>query len=415
MKTSDVVVVGAGLSGLITATTLARAGRRVTVCEAGPVAGGRARSSDHDGFALNFGPRAMYFGELANVCRSLGLPVSGGTPRVAGGSVLYQDTLHPGYASVGTLLRSKLFSLRERASLGMLLGTAQPSPALASRSAADWLADRLPTELARAAAFGLLRISCYAGHPALISADAVAAQLKIVRPGVRYVNGGWQSIVDALLADVTARGVDVRTGARVSRVESGARVTFADDTTLTARAVVVAGLSPPQAAAVLDRPELDADRIELRTACLDVALSRLPDQRHTFVYGIDEPVYLAVHSDAARVAPDGGAVIHVARYDDGADVEPARVRKTLEALLDRCQPGWRSLVVRMRFLPKMTTMWSVPRAETGGLRGRPDVAAPDAPGIFVAGDWVGPTDILADATAASAVRAARAVQAFLAG
>ncbi len=48
----------------------------------------------------------------------------------------------------------------------------------------------------------------------------------------------------------------------------------------------------------------------------------------------------------------------------------------------------------------------LPLAERGGLPGRPAVAVPGAPGLFVAGDWVGDRGLLADAAAASGTRAA---------
>jgi hypothetical protein len=44
---------------------------------------------------------------------------------------------------------------------------------------------------------------------------------------------------------------------------------------------------------------------------------------------------------------------------------------------------------------------------------RPGVALVDALGLFIAGDWVGDEGMIADAAAASAVAAARAVSAWI--
>jgi hypothetical protein len=53
-----------------------------------------------------------------------------------------------------------------------------------------------------------------------------------------------------------------------------------------------------------------------------------------------------------------------------------------------------------RYLHEMVACSALPVAERGGLRGRPAVFT-DVPGVFVAGDWVGPVGHLADASLAS--------------
>jgi pyruvate/2-oxoglutarate dehydrogenase complex dihydrolipoamide dehydrogenase (E3) component len=61
-------------------------------------------------------------------------------------------------------------------------------------------------------------------------------------------------------------------------------------------------------------------------------------------------------------------------------------------------------VVR-RFVPDLAVAGAVVTAEDGSYAGRPDVEAADAPGVFLAGDWVGREGQLADASLASARRA----------
>jgi pyruvate/2-oxoglutarate dehydrogenase complex dihydrolipoamide dehydrogenase (E3) component len=60
----------------------------------------------------------------------------------------------------------------------------------------------------------------------------------------------------------------------------------------------------------------------------------------------------------------------------------------------------------------MVVAGAAPIAERGGLGGRPAIDATGLPGVYLAGDWVGPTGLLADAALASGQAAAlRAVQA----
>lgn len=50
-----------------------------------------------------------------------------------------------------------------------------------------------------------------------------------------------------------------------------------------------------------------------------------------------------------------------------------------------------------------------------GLRGRPVATVEDRPGAFLAGDWVGPEGLLADAAVASGVASGRAAAAVALG
>jgi phytoene dehydrogenase-like protein len=144
-----------------------------------------------------------------------------------------------------------------------------------------------------------------------------------------------------------------------------------------------------------------------RAACLDVALTSLPDEKATFALGVDRPLYLSVHSRTARLAPDGAALVSTMKYlPAGASHDAAADRAELEGLLDRLQPGWRARIVAQRFLPSMIASNAIVRADAGGTAGRPGPRVPDAPGVFVVGDWVGPEGMLLDASLASAERAA---------
>jgi hypothetical protein len=61
-------------------------------------------------------------------------------------------------------------------------------------------------------------------------------------------------------------------------------------------------------------------------------------------------------------------------------------------------------IVEERFLADMVVTHVLPSPE-GGLAGRPGVAVAGADGIYLAGDWVGPSGWLADAAMASGRRA----------
>jgi phytoene dehydrogenase-like protein len=208
--------------------------------------------------------------------------------------------------------------------------------------------------------------------------------------------------VDAVTRDMTGAVSSVRLG---------------DGRELEASTVVVAS-SPSIVAAMVENSEQTslagwADQaIPVRAACLDLALSQLPKPKTTFALGMDRPHYFSVHSAAARLAPEGSAMIHAAKYlpPDHNDSSES-VEQELESLLDLVQPGWRNVIVHRRFLPDMIVMNALPLASLDGTRGRPDPQVVDVPGLFIAGDWVGEEGLLVDASLASARRAAELIAA----
>jgi phytoene dehydrogenase-like protein len=224
-------------------------------------------------------------------------------------------------------------------------------------------------------------------------------------------------LVDGLRAAATTAGVRIVSGARVGAVEhedegavTGVRLESGE--TVGADAVVLA-VAPREAAGLVSqraRATLEAwaeALVPVRAACLEVGLKSLPRPRSRFALGIDRPLYLSVHSAVAELAPPGAALIHVAKYlPVGSDGDQRADERELEALLDTIQPGWRAVLVTRRWLPRMIVSNALVTAAAGGLAGRPGPAVPGVRGLCVVGDWVGAEGQLADATLASARRAA---------
>ena len=143
----------------------------------------------------------------------------------------------------------------------------------------------------------------------------------------------------------------------------------------------------------------------IRMACLDVALNNLPDKDALFALGVDLPLYFSVHSAYAKLAPEGGSLIHVAEHlRSWIDPKPREDQQELEELLDLMQPGWRQVIIKKRPLPNMLVSNAVVTAAAGGLAGRPDEKIGD--NLHIVGDWVGKEGLLSNASFASAKRAA---------
>ncbi len=403
----DVVVVGAGLAGLAAAATAGRAGSRVLVVD-GRSAGGRARTDERDGFRFNQGAHALYLGGHAErVLSELGVGVPAGAPPSGDQWGRCGDLVSPLPSTPVRAVRSRLVGAAGAAQLARLarwLRTVDASE-FADRSFASWLSGRGLRDDAAAIVRIVAHVASYADDLGVISADAVLAQLRLVfAHGVRYLDGGWQVLVDGLVDAATAAGVEVCTGVGVASVASdgdGSRVELRDGTTLAAGAVVLAVGGPEATAALLPGDPRWGDLGPPSTAaCLDLGLRRPPDRR--VVFEMDEPMYLSTHGPPADLAPSGRAVVHVMRY--GARAVPAD--RTALWGLARTAGVRDDDVIEQRVLARMVTSHSVP-VPGRGLAGRPGVDSGGARGVYVAGDWVGPDGLLADAALASGAAAGR--------
>jgi phytoene dehydrogenase-like protein len=402
-----IIVVGGGLGGLAAAALAARSGHRVTLFERASVVGGRAITHDQDGYLLNQGPHALYNrGAAKRILGELGATLTGGVPAVAGGFAYHTGRLHTLPTGLVSLVTTGLLPLAAKLEAGRFLAglPALDPSSVADRTVEEWLRGAIVHAEVVELVSAFIRFATYANHPTRQSAAAAMAQLQSAFAGnVTYVDGGWSSLVASLVDVATPLGVVLETGRRVAQVLHDRAVTGVrlEDGGVVAGDAIIVAVGPATARALL--PRVDATLFSatpVRAACLDVALTALPRPAARFALGIDRPLYLSVHSAVARLAPPGGAVVHVARYlgsPDGGDGD-SDCQAELEALLEMVQPGWRDHVATRRFLPAMIAANAV--VEAG--RRRPAVDAAGVTGLCLVGDWVGDEGMLADASLASA-------------
>jgi len=404
----DILILGGGPCGLACATLLARAGRRVRLFERAEHLGGRASTDRAHGFALNRGAHALFqSGAGRSVLDELGIAPQGRRPPSAGIAV-WRGERHVLPGSPWSLLRTRLVGARDKMRLGRLLARLPrvDTSDLGSMSAAEWVRSMVDDPAAQAIVGGALRISSYCGDLETFSADAAVGQLALALDGgVHYLDGGWQRMVDAMEVGAREAGVHIETGVAANGVvegDDGVRVAFDSGHVVHGGAVVIA--AGPRVVAKLC-PKYGVSTRPTTVACLDLGLSALPRPREaSLALGLDTPVYYSVHSATARLAPAGGVVVHVMRYG-----ESERPRDEMEAMLDLVQPGWRDHVVTQRYLPKMVVAHDTPDPSRGGLAGRYRPQLSPSGRIWAAGDWVGETGHLLDASLASARTVAHAL------
>lgn len=393
---AEFVVVGGGIAGLTAANALADVGANVTVLEKSRDLGGRARTKQQDHYFLNLGPHALYRGGIAaRTFSRWQIPFSGGDPvgKTPGlRPVLVRDNqVYPAVRDLSTLLKSSLFSFPEKLEVAHLLSRFDAENAGPVESISEWLNRKIRSSRVRQYAEMLVRVSTYCTDFEHLSARAALQQISMaLKHGVIYLDNGWQTIVDGLAHRARSLGVEIHCGESVARLDG-----------IRADGIVLA--VDPMTVELLTGVRLPARRAA-RIASLGICLSRLPEGSSTVALALDRPLYLSVHSAVADLAPTGGATVHVMKYLDLNESDPAQLRSELEEYADQVMPKWRQTLKRARFLPTLTVTESVPN-----VAGRADVALPGIDGITIAGDWVGPAGMLADAAVASALEAAKII------
>lgn len=396
---ADIAVVGGGLAGLTAAAYAAGAGASVVVVDARRTLGGRARTTVDDGFRFNEGPHALYLaGAGHDAVQALGIRPAGARPPLATSTI-----------SLGGRLRRTppARATAEVVRLVRTLSRDSSDPAWVDASAAQWIDERVRSEEGRALAAALVRVTSYCGRLDRFSADAAIAQMRAGLRGVSYLHGGWAQLVAALERTARDAGATFVHAKAVALDGDGdewivgtSDATTGDRRRVVARNVVMAAGGPGAAAelAGAHAPSLaGAERhaVPVHAACLDLGLARLPRRDRQFALGIDRPTYASVHSAHAHLA-ERGHVLHVMHYEPDPGIGVAE----LDAVAEELQPDFGSHERARQIGLRRVVAFDRPRPGAG-LAGRPGPVVPDADGLFVAGDWVGPDDLLAGAALAS--------------
>ncbi len=426
----ELQIIGGGLGGLIAANLAVDAGLSVRLIEKQRSVGGRAGSSANDGYTLNQGPHALYLsGELRAILKQLDIQPTGSPPPLAGavGTIAGTTAVMP--QGLVTMLKTSLIPGRGKRQLAAFMARLprmKPAP-LASVTVADWLDDVTDVPELRALLSGLINLSTYNAAADLASAGAALVQLQMaMADGVIYLDGGWASIVDALdarliaarasgqLECVTAGATEIRSPERQPGRTGGRSFEGSLQTTITPEAAypaantLVAAGSPALADRLLGGAGLEAAAgPPVQASVMDIGVRGEPEVGVHL--GLDSGLYYATHSVAERLAPTGHSLISLARYVPPGGELPVGESKSLLLAHAEAVGITPDKIAMSRYLHKLTVAWGMPLAVRGGLAGRPTPAVANRPGVYIAGDWVGDTGLLADASAASASAAVRTI------
>jgi phytoene dehydrogenase-like protein len=419
MKKYDVAIIGGGLTGLIAAIDLAKAGRSVVLLERSNRIGGRARTSVKNGAFFNMGSHALYLGGAAeSIYKEFNVELKSRKPPTSGYLGIWQGKLRGLPTDPMKMLTSNLLSWSGKIELARFLmrlmkKDANTIPAVSVR---EWIERELHNPMTRHIAYALIRVSTYTQDPDNQMAGPVIRLLQQgLKQGVLYLDGGWQTIVNQLGYKAISAGATILDGKSVSKIEYGnhvQRIVCANGDIFNA-SYVLSTLSPSETFKLVENAEHTALRMwkdQARpsvAASLILCLRRLPVPKRNVVFGLDIPVFFSNHSAAAKLTSDDSVVVHLTKYNGHGGSDAKADEQTFEQVLDLIHPGWKKEVITKQYLPSMVVVHDY--MHIGRTDAFPGPSVPEIEGLYVAGDWASHGEGLSDAAAASARRASKAI------
>ncbi|REE86132.1 phytoene dehydrogenase-like protein [Paenibacillus taihuensis] len=417
----DTAIIGGGLAGLIAALELANKGRSVIVIEKSNRLGGRAMTNTQHGIHLNMGGHALYkTGRAYQILQEHGVKLEGGNPS-PNTNFIWNKELYAITPNPVSMLTSKLLTFSGKINLMRLflkLGKLDAERIPAAMSVRQWAETEVADPKVRHIFYAICRTATYTLDPDhQLAAPALAQVQRSLKGGVLYVDGGWQTIVDQLRQKAQQAGVHIVSGKSVREIAhadgSVQKLIFADGEELRISNVVCTA-SPSESAKLVQGAEataLNRWKTEARpvtAACLDLGLRKLPVSGLHVAFGLDQPIFFTDHSAGAKLSDNGEVVVHLIKYNSPGTVNKRADEKLLHDTMTMLHPGWEQEVVTKQFLPTITVVHDYPHiAKSQSAAVGPEV--PEIRGLYVAGDWAGHGELLADASAASARRAAEAI------
>ncbi|EOQ30503.1 TPA: FAD-dependent oxidoreductase [Bacillus cereus] len=416
MNTFDVAIVGGGLAGLTASIYLAKAGRKVIVLEKSSRFGGRGMTVNKNGICMNLGAHALYRGGAAFLTfNELGLNLPGGMPSTKAHGIWKGDvfTIPTDFRSI---LATPLLSWSAKVQFSRLmihLGNLDVGE-VPKMSLTTWAEKEIKDPMVRNIFYALCRTTTYTFAPTMQLASSVLKQIQLsMKEGVFYVDGGWETIITKLRDIANNHGVQFSANKHVLEIEHDEdkqRIHCFDDELFEVGTVIVTTL-PKEACKIIKGAEgtslyrWSEQSVPVTVAALDIGLRRLTNPTHQFALGLDQPIFFTNQSRAAKLSEDGAIVVSLIKYHNPMleinhfHDDQAQLENTMELL----HPNWKREVVAKQYLPKITVVHDFPHIDRVE---KPGPIIPEMPGVYVAGDWAGHDEILADAAVASGKRAA---------
>lgn len=273
-----IVIIGGGFTGLAAARALARSDARpqLTLLESGPTFGGLAQGFPLCGTTLEKAYHYLLLGDSAilTLVRELGLEQEL-IYRTGSVAIFHGGRIHP-FTTPLDVLRFTPLRFRDRVRFGfamLWLQRLRDWRPLAAQTARDWLERACGPGVMRTIWEPLLRgkFDQYGDQVSMAWLWARVHTRANSRVGGRerlaYVRGGFASVIRAMEKELVAAGANLRTDAKVDRIETGPgrRIVLADGESIAFDRCLFTGPSEAFSRVLPREPALDDYRRQLES------------------------------------------------------------------------------------------------------------------------------------------------------
>ncbi|ODG90558.1 MULTISPECIES: FAD-dependent oxidoreductase [Bacillaceae] len=413
----DVTVLGGGIAGLTASIYLAQAGKKVLLLDKASKLGGRGISNTIGDAYLNLGAHALYI-NCIEILNEVGVTVSGRVPKLSGAFILGDQFSQMKIIEAFNLFLGNHLKWKEKMEFIRFYRHIRKMDLeeINHISLEEYLNRKITSRRVKNLILAFIRVSTFTSNSELISAGVAIGQLRSAK--VMYINEGWQSIVNDLIKKANQLGVTIQNSTVVSKITGtypNINLILKNDTRINT-SCLLSTINPIDFVKLIDEPISDSflqkcnQTIPVKAACLDLVMNGLPNPKLNFALGVDQPWYFSNHSSVAKLSnKEGEIVVHLMKYLNSVnETDSEKDEVELESLLDLLQPGWRDYVISRRYLPKLIVSNDIkkPFHKLDNHLSNSDIGLE---GIYIAGDWVGETELLLNASLTSAKNATKLI------
>jgi phytoene dehydrogenase-like protein len=371
IKLEKIIIVGAGIGGLVSAGLLAQRGYKVTLLERSPILGGRSHILTKDGFTMPYGAHAILAPKaehMKSIFKELDIKLNFNKPSISKFKLFSDGKVISSPLGTGALTSPAIQGfVNHFVFLKTFLQMVKAKPNFDTNlSVQDWIRKNIKDSSIAKVMRAYAALTVYDGALDLYSMNAFAEHTNMLYSTSQPLGyAAYEDLLEQLKRSLLKQGGEIHLGCDVKElvIDNGKAVgVVIKDQTIAADAVVLN--LPPQALSKLaERTPLSEElnsyvkQTSQYVYVYDVMLSEQIRKDITNLLDLDDSVYINDYSlNVPGSAPKGSQLLtclkFLTRDEQQNDSHAECSQKSVETILDAVYAGWRNRLVGTRIVNK---------------------------------------------------------------